>query len=76
MYNCPKKMSNTSGSTMTGDIPGAKTFLQSRNNQELSSAKCADYLDTVQNSLPATNISYIYIYINKRILKPIWAYRI
>jgi hypothetical protein len=43
MYALPRKMSSTSGCISTGDLTGANTFLQNRNNYELPSSKCTGY---------------------------------
>jgi hypothetical protein len=56
---------NISGYTLTRDSPGTNTFSHNRNNYESRSPKCIGYLDTSQNTLQATNFSYIKQYSNQ-----------
>jgi cob(I)alamin adenosyltransferase len=69
MCNSPEKMTSISGYTLTGDLPGTNTFSQNGNNKESPSPKCVGCLDASQNSLQATNFSYIKQYSNQYGLK-------
>jgi hypothetical protein len=61
----PEKMSSISGYTVTGDLPGTNTFSQNGNYWEPPSPKYIGYSDASQNSLQATNFSYIKHYSNQ-----------
>jgi hypothetical protein len=50
-------------------LPGTNTFSQNGNNEESTSPKCTGYSDESQNSLQATNFSYIKQYSNQSGLK-------
>jgi hypothetical protein len=66
MCNSPKKKTpSILGYTLTGGLTGANTFSQNGNNWESSSPKCIGYSDESQNSLQATNFSYIKQYANQ-----------
>jgi hypothetical protein len=58
-------MSSILGYTLTGDIPGTNTVSQNGYNWESPSPKRINYSDESQNSLQATNFSYIKQYSNQ-----------
>jgi hypothetical protein len=58
-------MPNISGYNLIGDLPGIYTILQNGKNYEAPSPKCIGYSDSSQNSLHATNFSYIKQYSNQ-----------